>query len=298
MSIGGRSDALTDPQGGEANATAASPAANDPQAPAPTGNFFSSLKQAFKQDLDHEVVRGHFDVGSPPDTHRYYCLVDATTGKSEVNGVGGQPVRRPDGMTGIKEGAVSFYSCVTAEQQGSLITAGYSLSPAIRSKIAPAPAAPPAAAAAAQRETRSPDAPTAATVQWEVMAVYTRFIAGQNAHDRAAVSDALLDSKDFVWAQLGGNSVWGRKEALDAFQDDWKGTWTLDPQLKELRIASAAPNVAVLITPLLFTQGAPGGNPMTVPIRWSGVFVKTTSGWRISSIFITPFQGWKAQSGS
>jgi hypothetical protein len=135
-------------------------------------------------------------------------------------------------------------------------------------------------------------------MQTEIMAVYARFIAAQNAHDRAVVSEVLLDSKDFVWAQMGGNSLWGHKEAMDAFQEQWKGTWALDPQLKEARIASVAPNVAVLITPLLFTQAEPGEQPSTVPIRWSGVFVKTSSGWHISSIFITPFKSWKAPSGS
>jgi hypothetical protein len=323
--FGGSGAALADPQTGDANG-AASSAAGDAQAPAPTGNFLSSLKQAFKQDLDREVVRGHFDVGSPPDAHRYYCLVDAKTGKSETNGVAGQPVVRPDGMTGIKAGAVSFYSCVNAEQQGILVTTGYTLSAAIRSKVAqapppppPAPApsppptpptpaappapppqpSPPAPPSSAPREANAAGgAPVAATVQTEIMAVYARFIAAQNAHDRAVVSDVLLDSKDFVWAQMGGNSLWGHKEAMDAFQEQWKGTWALDPQLKEARIASVASNVAVLITPLLFTQAEPGEKPSTVPIRWSGVFVKTSSGWRIASIFITPFKSWKAPGGS
>jgi hypothetical protein len=302
LSFGGSGGVMAGPQAGAGNGAAASSAAGDAQAPAaPSGNFFSSLKQAFKQDLDREVVRGHFDVGSPPDTHRYYCLVDAKTGKSEANGVAGQTVQRPDGMTGIKAGAVSFYSCVTAEQQGILVTTGYTLIPAIRGKTATAPAA--ANASPAPREAKGAEvapvgAPVAATVQTEILAVYGRFIAGQNARDRAAVSDVLLDSKDFVWAQLGGTSLWGHKEAMDAFQEQWKGTWTLDPQLKEVRIASVAPNVVVLITPLLFTQGDPGEKPSTVPIRWGGVFVKTPSGWHISSIFITPFKSWQPSSGS
>jgi ketosteroid isomerase-like protein len=306
----GSGGALAYPQSGEGNGAAASSAAGDAQTPAPTGNFFSSLRQAFQQDLNREVVRGHFDVGSPPDAHRYYCLVDAKTGKSEANGVAGDPVLRRDGMTGIKAGAVSFYTCANAEQQGILVTTGYTLSEGLRSKVAAAPPASPAppapAVSPALREAKAPEAapvtapvvaPVAATMQTEILAVYARFIAGQNAHDRAAVSDVLLDSKDFVWAQIGGNSLWGHKEAMDAFQEQWKGTWTLDPQLKEARIASVAPNVAVLITPLLFTQGDPGGKPSTVPIRWSGVVVKTAAGWRIASIFITPFAGWHALSG-
>jgi hypothetical protein len=314
VSFGG-STALAGPQAGEGTAPPASSAAGDAQTPAPTGNFFSSLKQAFQQDLNLEVVRGHFDVGSPPDAHRYYCLVDAKTGKREANGVAGDPVLRRDGMTGIKAGAVSFYTCATAEQQGILVTTGYKLSEGLRSKVAaapPAPPTPPPAPAASPvapappasptppppRDAKAPEvAPVAATVQTEIMAVYARFIAGQNAHDRAVVSDVLLDSKDFVLAPMEGNSVWGHKEAMDAFQEHWKGTSTFDLQLKEVRIASVAPNVAVLITPLLFTQGGPGEKPSTVPVRWSGVFVNTSSGWHISSIFITPFKGWKAPGG-
>jgi hypothetical protein len=311
---GTHSDAVAEPPAPETG-SAASSSANDAQNLAAKGSFMSSLKQAFAEDLDQEVVRGHFDVGSPPDTHRYYCLVNPKTGKSEPNGVAGQLVVRHDKMTGIKGAAVTFFSCADAEQQGLLVTTGYVLSPGVSSKItapahvqrpsvaaAPAPAAaaaaaatPGAAAAVAPvpAAAAAPVAPAGAVsadgpIQTEVMAVFARFIAGQNAHDRAVVSEVLLDSKDFVWAQYGGGSIWGYKEAMEAFAEGWKGTWKLDPQLKELRIASVAPGAAVLITPLLFTEGDPGKEPSTIPIRWGGVFVKTKSGWRIASIFITP----------
>jgi hypothetical protein len=309
---GTQGDAVADPpptQAGSAPSSSASDAL-----PA-KGNFMSSLKQAFSEDLDKEVVRGHFDVGSPPDTHRYYCLVDPKTGKSEPNAVAGQLVVRHDKMTGIKGAAVTFFTCADAQQKGILVTSGYVLSAAVSSKITPpAPVQKPAGAAALAvaaapaplaaavvaptaaapvAAVAAPVAPPAAvsaegSLQSEVMAVYARFIAGQNAHDRAVVSEVLLDSKDFVWAQYGGGSLWGYKEAMEAFAEAWKGTWRLDPQLKELRIASVAPDAAVLITPLLFTEGDPGKEPSTVSIRWGGVFVKTKSGWRIASIFITP----------
>jgi hypothetical protein len=313
---GPHGDAVADPPPAQAGSAPSSSASDTLPA---KGNFMSSLKQAFSEDLDKEVVRGHFDVGSPPDTHRYYCLVDPKTGKSEPNAVAGQLVVRHDKMTGIKGAAVTFFTCADAEQKGILVTSGYVLSAAVSSKITPpapvqkpAVAAAPAAAAASAPLAAAAVAPTAAptaaapvaavaapvappvavsadgSLQSEVMAVYARFIAGQNAHDRAVVSEVLLDSKDFVWAQYGGGSLWGYKEAMDAFAEAWKGTWRLEPQPKELRIASVAPDAAVLITPLLFTQGDPGKEPSTVSIRWGGVFVKTKSGWRIASIFITP----------
>jgi len=132
------------------------------------------------------------------------------------------------------------------------------------------------------------------TVRSEVMSVYSRFIAGQNAHDRAAVSEVLLESNDFVWVQDGGKSVWGYEQALQAFQQEWKGTWRLDPQLQQVRIVTQSGDVAVLVTPLVFTAGDAGQLASTIPVRWSGVFVRTKSGWRISSIFITPFRDWRA----
>jgi Domain of unknown function (DUF4440) len=290
------------------------------------GGFMSSLKQAFRQDIEHEEVRGHFDVGSPPDARRYYCLVDPKSGRNEPNGVSGEPVHRKDGTTRIKGGAVSPLSCDDAEQKRLLVTEGYTVTGAEKrarnaaSAAAPAATIPqPAAPAAAARVAAAPvaatpvasaaavPAPLPATAaaaaahaagesspETEVTALFARFIAAQNAHDRAVVSEIVLDSKDFVWGQSGGGSLWGHDQAMQAFEHAWKGSWKLEPQLEELRAASIAPDAAVLVTPLLFTSGNPGEEPATVPLRWSAVFVKTRSGWRIASIFTTPFKAWRA----
>jgi hypothetical protein len=134
--VGGRS-ALADPPAGEQAGASAASASSDAQTSLPQQNFFSSLKQAFNKDFDHEVVRGHFNIGSPPNEHRYYCLVDAKTGKREPNGVLGDPVPAADGMTGIKGSSVSLYSCDSAERQGVLVTTGYVLKGGAGRVIAP-----------------------------------------------------------------------------------------------------------------------------------------------------------------
>src|SRR5882762_2249202 len=176
---GGHRGALAEPPPGAQTGGPASPAPSDAQS-APKESLLTALKQGFAEDFEREVVRGHFDVGSPPDAHRYYCMFNTKTGKSGVNGVAGQLVLRADKMTGIKGAAVSPFSCADAEQKGILVTTGYVLSVQ----------KPSGAAAAAVSAT--------GTAQTEIMAVYTRFIAGQNAHDRAVVSEVLLDSRDFV----------------------------------------------------------------------------------------------------
>lgn len=135
-------------------------AASGSSSSAQGGGFFSSLKQAFSQNVDREVVWAHFDVGSAPDTHRFYCLIDPKTGKREPNGVAGEPFQRHDGMTGLKSPAISPVSCAEAEQKGILNTRGYTVKTSSGSAGAAVSGAAPAAAAAPA--SASPTVPAAA----------------------------------------------------------------------------------------------------------------------------------------
>jgi hypothetical protein len=156
LSVGAANGALGAPQAGTESAASPAPSSSDEPPSLPQDSLFSSLKQAFNKDFDHEVVRGHFDQGSAPKGHRYYCLVDPKTGKRETNGVLGETFPMPGGMTGIKNSSVSLYRCADAEKQGILVTAGYGAGADAGSKPVPqASAAVPVAAAPAP-----PPAPT------------------------------------------------------------------------------------------------------------------------------------------
>jgi hypothetical protein len=147
---------------------ASSAGANELPNSMPQDGLFSSIKQSIKEG-DRDVVRGHFDLGSPPNVHRYYCLVDPRSGALEPNGVLGDPVRRDDGMTGIKSNAVSLYRCAKAEQQGILVTEGYVLSGraalgvarAQRAQTPPAPAQGSVAPVSSAPAVLAPSAPVA-----------------------------------------------------------------------------------------------------------------------------------------
>ena len=123
----------------------------------PQDGLFSSITQNLRES-EQEVVRGHFDMGEPPNVRRYYCLVNPKSGRREPNGVSGQPVTRPDGMTGIKIDAVSLYTCARAEQKGFLVSAGYVLSGPALARAAAQPAAP---AASPPPRSESPPRPAA-----------------------------------------------------------------------------------------------------------------------------------------
>ena len=155
LCFGGGSDVLADPPAGTETAASTTPSPSDAPASLPQQSFLSSLKQAFNKDFDREVVRGHFDLGSPPNAHRYYCLVDPKTGKKEPNGVLGQPVALADGMTGVTAGSVSLYRCDDAEKQRILVTAGYIVSKGAGSVVAPAPQPQTQTQAQAQTQTQA-----------------------------------------------------------------------------------------------------------------------------------------------
>jgi len=137
LSVGAFTGALANPQAGADSTASATPSSSDAPPSLPQDSFFSSLKQGFNKDFDREVVRGHFDQGSPPNSHRYYCLVDPKTGKRESNGVLGQTIPMAGGMTGIKDSSVSLYRCADAEKQGILVTTGYGMGADAGSKPAP-----------------------------------------------------------------------------------------------------------------------------------------------------------------
>jgi hypothetical protein len=168
LGLGGRSMAAESP-GGAQSAVADSSTSGDSSSDAPKTlpqeNFFSSIKQSLRQGYDHEIVRGHFDLGSPPNPHRYYCLVDTKTGSKEPNGVLGQPVPLPDGTTGLKIDSVSLYGCDKAEKQGMLVTTGYLLKTRTGAAMPATPATPAspssAANAAPSPPAQSPPAPPA-----------------------------------------------------------------------------------------------------------------------------------------
>ena len=136
--LGACSRALADPPVGTPAGAADGTSYANPQS-LPQENFFSSVKESLRLGFDHEEVRGHFDLGAPPNSHRYYCLVDTKTRVREPNGVLGQPVPMPDGTTGLKIDSVSLYGCDKAEKQGMLVTAGYVLKAPVAGAAAAAP---------------------------------------------------------------------------------------------------------------------------------------------------------------
>jgi uncharacterized protein (TIGR02246 family) len=117
----------------------------------------------------------------------------------------------------------------------------------------------------------------------DVRALFTKFVAAQNAHDIKAVSELLQDSPNFLWITRGA-PIWGRDAALKRFEALYQGTWSLDPKSDELRITELQPNVVQLYVPVTFMIGPAGQTAQPTRFLLNQVVVKTADGWKVASI--------------
>ena len=129
--------------------------------------------------------------------------------------------------------------------------------------------------------------PAIASPEDEVRATFDRFVVAQNAHDIKAVESLLLRSPDFLWITRG-TPVWGHDAALKRFGALYDGTWRLDPESSALKITMIGEGVAQIYVPILFTIGAAGQPPQQTRFLMNQVLVKTSDGWRVSSVLPIP----------
>jgi ketosteroid isomerase-like protein len=124
-------------------------------------------------------------------------------------------VLRSDGMTRIKSGAVAFYSCVSAEQQGILVTAGYVLTGGAVGTVAAASRAPrPAEVPASPVHAAPPDVPvpSAADQEIELVALTNAWIDAVRARNLPALE--TLVAPGFVLQDWDGSGRLTRPEWL------------------------------------------------------------------------------------
>src|SRR5687767_10637218 len=74
-----------------------------------------------------------------------------------------------------------------------------------------------------------------AGVEDEVKATFDHFVTAQNAHDISAVRKLLWDSPNFLWVTRGA-PIWGRDAALKRFENLYRGTWKLSPDISNLKV--------------------------------------------------------------
>jgi ketosteroid isomerase-like protein len=129
-------------------------------------------------------------------------------------------------------------------------------------------------------------APRAGTED-DVKALFGKFIAAQNAHDVKAVGEILLDSPQFFWITRN-TPIWGHDAALKRFEENYKGTWLLEPKFDEVKVTELSPEAAQLFVPAVFTIAPAGQTAQPRNFLLTQIYVRTNSGWRLATILPFP----------
>ena len=101
---------------------------------------------------------------------------------------------------------------------------------------------------------------SAAANETEARALFTKFVAAQNAHNAGDVKAMLWNSPSMLWFSRGVETR-GREAVADRFKEYYEGTWHLEPDMSQFRVAVISNDVMQILVPIVFTRGLPGNPP-------------------------------------
>jgi hypothetical protein len=127
----------------------------------------------------------------------------------------------------------------------------------------------------------------AATSEAEARALFTKFVAAQNAH-------SVGDVKSMLWNSPGtlllarGVEIRGPAAVAGRFKEYYEGTWHVEPDMSQFHIISISKDVMQFLVPVVFTQGLPGQPPQDINRLITQTLVHDANGWHIASIISIP----------
>jgi hypothetical protein len=124
---------------------------------------------------------------------------------------------------------------------------------------------------------------SAAANEAEARAVFSKFVAAQNAHNVGDVKAMLWNSPSMLWFSRGVETR-GRDAVADRFREYYEGTWHLEPDMSQFRASAISDDVMQILVPIVFTRGLPGKPAQDNTFLISQTFVRDTDGWHIASI--------------
>jgi hypothetical protein len=117
----------------------------------------------------------------------------------------------------------------------------------------------------------------------DARALFTRFVAAQNAHDANEVKSMLWDSPEMLFFSRGVETR-GAAAVADRFRRYYQGTWHLEPDMAKFQTAIITADVVQILVPIVFTRGLQGAEAQSDAFLISQTFVRGDHGWRVASI--------------
>jgi hypothetical protein len=127
----------------------------------------------------------------------------------------------------------------------------------------------------------------AATNEAEARALFTKFVAAQNAHSVSDVETTLWNlPRMLLYAR--GVEIRGRDAVADRFKEFYGGTWHIEPDMSQFHVTSISDDVMQVLVPVVFTQGLAGQPSQDKKFMVSQTYVHDANGWHIASIISIP----------
>lgn len=124
---------------------------------------------------------------------------------------------------------------------------------------------------------------SAAASETEARALFTKFVAAQNAHNADEVKTMLWNSPSMLLFARGVETR-GPEAVAARFKDYYEGTWHLEPDMSQFHVAAISSDVMQILVPIVFTRGLPGKAPQDNTFLISQTFVRDATGWHVASI--------------
>jgi hypothetical protein len=123
----------------------------------------------------------------------------------------------------------------------------------------------------------------AAANETEARALFTKFVAAQNAHSADDVKAMLWNSPSMLLFARGVETR-GPGAVAARFKEYYEGTWHLEPDMSQFRVAAISSDVMQILVPIVFTRGLPGKPPQDNTFLISQTFVRDANDWYVASI--------------
>jgi hypothetical protein len=117
----------------------------------------------------------------------------------------------------------------------------------------------------------------------EARSLFTKFVAAQNAHNADDVKAMLWNSPSMLLFARGVETR-GPEAVAARFKEYYEGTWHLEPDMSQFRVAAISSDVMQILVPIVFTRGLPGKTAQDNTFLISQTLVRDANGWYVASI--------------
>jgi hypothetical protein len=121
----------------------------------------------------------------------------------------------------------------------------------------------------------------------EARALFTKFVAAQNAHSVSDVKAMLWNSPGTLLLARGAE-IRGPGAIADRFKEYYEGTWHVEPDMSLFHVTLISKDVMQFLVPVVFTRELPGQPSQDNKFLVTQTLVHDANGWHIASIISIP----------